>query len=103
MQNLKLHIMRDTVVIDYQLRGWAKNSEEKIKQTYKNIKYVGEPPNPPSDASDSTIALHCRENKCDMLTSDKSAYTTWLDNYNDVVRISIFARDEKTIYTVQRT
>lgn len=94
--------MNTSVLVDYQAKGWGTNNEEQIRQTYTDIKYVGESPNLPSDCSDHIIAAYCLDNYCDLLTQDKKAHIPWLEQGADKVHISIFSRGSQTIYLVQK-
>ena len=58
--------MGGSVLIDYQLKGWALRNESRIKENYSEIRYVGETPNPDASSSDSVLASFCKTNGCDM-------------------------------------
>lgn len=90
--------MGTSVLIDYQLKGWAAKNEHVIKQTYPDIRYVGNPPNPPQSSPDHMVAAYCMENGCDLLTADKTAYTTWLNHEMDEICISVFSTDGQIVY-----
>lgn len=88
------------VLIDYQIKGWAQSNKEKIGKTYSEIRYVGDPQNPGAGSSDSALASFCAENGCHLLTSDKKAYTPWLEQGVKEVRISLFDK-EQFVYLVR--
>ena len=90
--------MGTSVLIDYQLRGWATKNEDSIKQTYPDIRYVGDPQNPAQNSPDHMVASFCMEKGCDLLTADKTAYTTWLNQKMDEIRISVFSMDGQIVY-----
>ena len=95
--------MSGGVLIDYQIKGWAKKNEQKIKNNYSEIRYVGEPPNPGAGSSDSILASFCVNNDYDMLTSDKKAYATWLEGPGpSEVCISVFD-NEQNVYRIRMT
>ena len=90
-----------SVLIDYQIKGWAKKNERQIAGDYSDILYVGEQPSPASDNSDSVLASFCMANNCDLLTSDKRAYVPWLEQGASEVRISRFAAGGQSVYRVR--
>lgn len=95
--------MSDSVLVDYQSKGWVKKNESRIKRDYSKIYYVGEPPNPSASSSDSVLASFCETNGCDMLTSDKKAYAPLLEERGvKEVRISIFGMNEQSGQHVYR-
>lgn len=89
------------VLIDYQIKGWAKTNERKIKDDgYSDIRYVGDPPNPDSGSSDSVLASFCMAHGCDLLTADKKAHVPWLEQGAEV-RISGFAAGGRSVYRIR--
>ena len=83
--------MNDTVLIDYQIKGWALKNESLIRERYSEVRYVGDPPNPKANGSDSAMTRFCMDNNCDLLTSDKRAYAPLLEEWGaGEVRISLF-------------
>ncbi len=95
--------MGGSVLIDYQLKGWALRNESRIKENYSEIRYVGETPNPDASSSDSVLASFCKTNGCDMLTSDKKAYAPLLEEQNaGAVHIMIYDKDESAGRPVYR-
>ncbi|MXX20902.1 MAG: hypothetical protein F4Y82_03860 [Cenarchaeum sp. SB0665_bin_23] len=93
--------MTDKVVIDNQSQGWANDNMKLIQNSYKQINHVKDLPDMTADSSDWLVAAYCIQNNCDMLTSDKGAYTAWLDHEIKGVRISVFGKGEQTIYKIQ--
>ena len=97
--------MRNDVLIDYQLKGWAKDNEQQIKKDYPNIHYVGEEPNPSASSSDSMLASFCKKHACDLLTCDKEAYAPMLeDRGTKSVQISAYGMNGSSgqqIYAVR--
>ena len=89
-----------SVLIDYQIKGWAQRNEDAIRSDYSDIRYVGDPPNPDSDNSDSVLASFCLDNGCDLLTADKKAYVPWLEQGAEV-RISRFAAGGQSVYRIR--
>lgn len=87
--------MTHKILIDYNRRGWAEEKESKIKNDYPEILQVGVDPNPSADSSDLEIASFCEKNNCDLLTGDKRAYASLLQNeYVKAVQISKYDMDE---------
>ena len=89
------------VLIDYQIKGWAQRNEQKVKDAYSEILYVGDQGNPPAGGSDSVLASFCAKNGCDLLTADKKAYAPWLEQGAREVRISMFNTDAQLVYLVR--
>lgn len=89
------------VLVDYQIKGWAQRNKEKIGKAYSDIRYVGDPRNPPAGGSDSALASFCAERGCDLLTGDKRAYAPWLEQGAKEVRISLFSADGQLVYLVR--
>ena len=89
--------MSDTVLIDYQMKGWALKNESLIRERYSEVRYVGEPSNPKMDSSDSVVTRFCMDHNCDLLTSDKKAYVPLLEEWEvKEVRISLFGETEQS-------
>ena len=87
--------MTHRILIDYNRRGWAEEKESKIKNDYPEILHVGVEPNPLANSSDLEIALFCEKNNCDLLTGDKRAYASLLQNEHvQAVQISKYDMDE---------
>lgn len=97
--------MTHKVLIDYNALGWADQEAEKIKKDYEEILRVGEVPNLPMKAKDNEIASYCEEQNCDLLTTDKRAYTEMLTNHRvKAVQISRYDWDDsgnKQVYLIQ--
>ena len=89
------------IVVDYHLNGWAKENESRIGKGYSSIHYVGDLPDLPRDTPDPEVAAYCTARGCDLLTSDKEAYISWLKKgVAKAVRISIFGTNEQAEQTV---
>ena len=83
--------MTHTVLIDYDVIGWANENETLIHKDYEDIQRVGEDPNPQRTSPDEAIADYCEEKNFDLLTGDKRAYTKLLMNKRvKAVQISKF-------------
>ena len=79
------------IVIDYHLNGWAKENESRIRNGYSDIYYVGELPDLPRESLDPEVAAFCMARGCDLLTSDKEAYISWLEKRGGKeVHVSLF-------------
>lgn len=95
--------MSDTVLIDYQIRGWASKNESLIRERYSEVRYVGDPSNPKMNSSDSAVTRFCMDNDCDLLTSDKKAYAPLLEEWGaGEVRIALFGESKQSTQHVYR-
>ena len=96
-------LMNDGVLIDYSLNGWAKENEDLIHEHYSKIRYIIEEPCLSEDSSDAELASFCKTEGCDMLTSDKRAYESWLEKRRtDEICISRFSKNVKAKQIVYR-
>ena len=88
--------MNDSVLIDYQLNGWAAENEDLIHKRYSKIRYIREEPGLSEKSSDAEMASFCKTRGCDMLTADKKVYESWLEKRRvDEICISEFGKDVK--------
>ena len=67
--------MSTKAVIDMNILGWGDEHNSELLQQYEEILQVSKDPNLPSRMFDKTIASYCRDNDCDLFTSDRKAYT----------------------------
>lgn len=85
------------ILIDYNKKGWARDNEPRIREDYSEIYYVDNIPGLSAASSDSEIALFCITNGYDLLTSDKRAYASLLQNGSvNTIQISIYDTDESS-------
>ena len=93
-----------SVVIDKDLLGWADNHREQLLKEYENIICVGRDAALPQRSSDEKIALHCKNENCDLLTADIEAYTCYFDvgvNTITIKRYDVERKSEKYIYLIK--
>ena len=89
--------MAHKILIDYNKKGWARDNESRIREDYPEIHYADEMPSLSAASPDSVIALFCITNGYDLLTSDKRAYASLLQNRSvNAIQISIYDTDEKS-------
>ena len=87
--------MTHKILIDYNKKGWARDNESRIRENYSEIHYVDEMLGLSAASSDPEIALFCITNGYDLLTSDKRAYASLLQNRRvNTIQISIYDTDE---------
>ena len=67
--------MSNKVVIDKDILGWGNDHEEDLLKLYKKVLKVGADPDLPQRISDDEVASYCKNNDCDLLTADRTAYT----------------------------
>ena len=90
-------LMAHKILIDYNKKGWARDNESRIREDYPEIHYVDKIPSLSASSHDSVIALFCITNGYDLLTSDKRAYASLLQNRSvNAIQISIYDTDEKS-------
>ncbi|MBM3898294.1 MAG: hypothetical protein FJ358_07230 [Thaumarchaeota archaeon] len=92
------------VVIDKDLTGWGRNNQEKLKRDYSSIEEVGVMPSLPQRTSDASLGLYCKEHSCDLLTSDKEAYSYFFDAGIRAVQISRYSwyeEGDKPVYLIK--
>jgi len=71
---------KERVVIDYDIRGWAKENEQLIHKKYKKLIIVGIHKALSQNAGDKKIGAYANRYKCDVLTSDKTAFVDYFKN-----------------------
>ena len=67
--------MAKKAIIDKDILGWGDQQNSELLQQYEEILQVSKDPNLPSRIFDTTIASYCRDNDCDLFTSDRTAFT----------------------------
>ena len=91
------HLMAHKILIDYNKKGWARDNESRIRENYSEIHYVDEMPGLSAASPDPEIALFCITNSYDLLTSDKRAYASLLQNRSvNTIQISVYDTDENS-------
>jgi hypothetical protein len=84
-------------VIDENIRGWFLNDNRGQLQGYEKTFTAGVNGDLPWLDSDDKIATFCKENNCDLFTSDKKSYTNYFDAKIKTIQITRHAywRDGK--------
>lgn len=78
-------------------------SREVLQRDYAEILCVGKEGGPKAGSSDKDIGKFCARECCDLLTSDKGAYTELLEVEGvKEVQISKYVRDEKSCQWLYR-
>jgi hypothetical protein len=86
----------NSVIIDYDIRGWGNDNEKSIQKKYKMLIIVGIHKSFPQDAPDKKIGAYANRYKCDILTSDKTAHVEYFKNKAiSSVEIQNYAYDKK--------
>lgn len=95
----------DKIIIDYDIRGWAKDNEKIITKKYKNLVVVGIHKSLPQDASDKKIGAYANRYHCDILTSDKTAYVDYFKNKAiqsvEINKFASYQKGSKPIYLIK--
>jgi len=81
------------LLLDYNILGWAEKRKDQFLKTYGRILRVGT--DIPRRNKDIHIAAMCKEENCDLLTSDAKAYTHYFSAGIELVQITKFGWDEK--------
>jgi len=93
------------VIIDYDIRGWGKENEKLIHKKYKTLIIVGKHKALPSDAPDKKIGAYANRYKCDILTSDKTAFDEYFKNKIiqsvEIHRYASYKKASKPIYLIK--
>tara|TARA_B100000949_G_C13887562_1_gene287320 strand:- start:120 stop:419 length:300 start_codon:yes stop_codon:yes gene_type:complete len=87
--------MVKSVVIDKDVLGWARDRRRDLLKRYEKILEVGELVDLPQRSFDSSVASYCKKNDCDLLTSDKTAYTHYFEKNIRTVKINRYGWYEK--------
>jgi hypothetical protein len=84
-------------VIDENIRGWFLNDNRGQLPGYEKTFTAGMNGDLPWLDSDDKIATFCKENNCDLFTSDKKSYTNYFDAKIKTIQITRHAywRDGK--------
>lgn len=79
--------MATNVVVDKGIEGWAKGQKERVGK-YHQVFQVGDAPALPERATDKEIAAFCKDNDCDLFTSDVTFYQDYFGVGVDKVQIT---------------
>ena len=96
--------MVQRIVIDKDILGSL--DEKDLLRSYEKIYKVGDDPDLPQRSSDEEIASYCKNNNCDLLTGDKTAYTKYLRTGIKKVQISEYTwlsrqKGDKPVYLIE--
>ena len=89
--------MARDAVIDEDVRGWFLTDNRSHLDGYEKAYTAGTNGDLPWLDSDGKIATFCKENNCDLFTSDKKSYTSYFDAKIKTIQITNHAywRDGK--------
>ncbi len=84
-------------VIDENIRGWFMTDNRGQLEGYSKTYTAGVNGDLPWLDSDDKIATFCKENDCDLFTSDKKSYTSYFETEIKTIQITkhAFWRDGK--------
>ena len=92
------------VVIDYDVRGWAKKKEKLLLKKYKKLVIVGVEKALPMKSKDKKIGAYSYRYNCDILTADKTAYVDYFKNRKiksvNISKFALYRKGKKPIYLV---
>lgn len=94
--------MKEGVLIDNDVHGWANEHEHKLLQTYKKIVRVGSDEIPRQ--SDTSLANYCDDHHFDLISADSRAYMYYFGAGIKTVQISRYDWDkkgDKPVYCIQ--
>jgi len=93
------------VIVDYDIRGWGKENEQLIHKKYKTLIIVGIHKALPQNATDKKIGAYANRYKCDILTSDKTAYVEYFKNKIiqsvEIHKYASYKKATKPIYLIK--
>jgi len=93
------------VIIDYDIRGWGEKNKKSIHKKYKTLIIVGIQKGLLSNASDKKIGAYANRYKCDILTSDKTAYVEYFKNriiqLVEIHKFASYKKASKPIYLIK--
>ena len=96
--------MTKKVVIDKPILGWGKEHKESLLKKYADILPVGEHTDLPQRSADHKIAHYCKENNCDLITTDMTAFTHYFEvgiKTIKITRIDQLKNDGQFIYRIE--
>jgi hypothetical protein len=82
--------MLKKAVVDKDIDGWGKEKHEDLGRLHSEIIQVGKHESLLERTSDQEIATFCRENECDLYTSDMRFYEHYFKAGVDSVKITNF-------------
>ena len=84
-----------SIVIDKNILGWAEKRKDQLLETYAQIFRVGTGYELPQRSADIEVAKFCKENACDLLTADTTAYLYYFEAGIKSVHITKYDEDTK--------
>ena len=91
-------------MIDKDLLGWGDDYEEELSKKYEKIVKVGNSLDLPQRSADNQIASYCKDNNCEFLTADQTAYTHYFDVGIKTIQIKRYGwdkRGDKAVYLIK--
>jgi hypothetical protein len=85
------HCMGRNAIIDEDIRGWFTLDARGSLEGYDKASTAGMNGDIPWLDSDGKIATFCKENNCDLFTSDKQSYTEYFDSNIQTIQITRYA------------
>jgi hypothetical protein len=82
--------MNNRVVIDKDILGWGEEHKEKLLKHYVDVLMVGDSPNLTQRSFDREVASYCKNNNCDLLTGDRTAYDHYFEAGVTTVQITAY-------------
>ena len=93
------------VIIDYDVQGWGKKNEQLIHKKYKTLIIVWSHKAFPQNIPDTKIGAYANRYKCDILTSDKTAYVEYFKNKIvqsvEIHKYASYKKASKPIYLIK--
>ena len=83
--------MGQNAVVDEDIRGWLQIDNRGRLEGYDQTLTAGINGDLPRLDSDEKIATFCKENGCDLFTSDKKSYTNYFDAKIHTIQITRYA------------
>lgn len=101
----QVKMKNNSVIIDYDIRGWGKENEKSIQKKYKTSIIIGLHKSFPQDAPDKKIGAYASRYNCDILTSDKTAHVEYFKNKVissvEIHNYAYYKKASKPIYLIK--
>lgn len=97
-------LMTDTVIIDHDILGWGNEEQKELSKQYRRILKVGQDPELPQRSFDDKVASYCKDNNCDLLTADRTAYTHYFDAGIKTIQMTKYAwwkEGDRPVYLIR--
>ncbi len=96
--------MSNKVVIDKDILGWGDDNEEELLKQYDKVLKVGIDPDLPQRSFDDKVASYCRNNNCDLLTGDRTAYAYFFEigiSTLQITRYDYWKKGDRPVYRIK--